>query len=100
MPCSCRCLNPKASSTTQVLFDESYRYPKMYVIRPQFFIPIITLVRNAALNALAYKQELELVRQQNVDVTHFEEKLLKFQDGFARNFDLASKEVPDGDRRD
>ena len=63
----------------------------MYVIRPQFFIPLITLLRNAAMNALAYKQELALVRQQNVDVTNFEEKLLKFQDGFARNYGLASR---------
>ena len=84
-------LEPESELYNTGIVDVSYRYPKMYVIRPQFFIPIITLVRNAALNALAYKQELELVRQQNVDVTHFEEKLLKFQDGFARNFDLASR---------
>ena len=84
-------LEPESELYNTGIVDVSYRYPKLYVIRPQFFIPIITLVRNAALNALAYKQELELVRQQNVDVTHFEEKLLKFQDGFARNFDLASR---------
>lgn len=73
------------------IVDVSYRYEKMYVIRPQFFIPMITLLRNAAMNALAYKQELELVRQQNIDVTEFEEKLLGFQEGFNRNYDLASR---------
>ena len=73
------------------IVDVSYRYEKMYVVRPQFFIPMITLLRNAAMNALAYKQELELVRQQNIDVTEFEEKLLGFQEGFNRNYDLASR---------
>ena len=71
--------------------DVSYRYEKMYVIRPQFFIPLITLLRNAAMNALAYKQELAIMRQQNVDVTNFESKLEAFQEGFSRNFELANR---------
>ena len=84
-------LEPESELYNTGIVDVSYRYPKMYVIRPQFFIPLITLLRNAAMNALAYKQELALVRQQNIDVTNFEEKLLKFQDGFARNYGLASR---------
>ena len=73
------------------IVDVSYRYEKMYVIRPQFFIPIITLLRNAALNSLQYKQELAVVRSQNIDITHFEENMEKFKVGFARNYDLASR---------
>ena len=84
-------LEPESELYNTGIVDVSYRYPKMYVIRPQFFIPLITLLRNAALNALAYKQELALMRQQNIDVTNFEAKLETFQDGFARNFDLASR---------
>ena len=84
-------LEPESELYNTGIVDVSYRYPKMYVIRPQFFIPLITLLRNAAMNALAFKQELALVRQQNIDVTNFEEKLLKFQDGFARNYGLASR---------
>lgn len=84
-------LEPDSELYNTGIVDVSYRYPKMYVIRPQFFIPLITLLRNAAMNALAYKQELALMRQQNVDVTNFEEKLLKFQEGFGRNYDLASR---------
>lgn len=84
-------LEPESDLYNTGIVDVSYRYEKMYVIRPQFFIPIITLLRNAALNSLAYKQELALVRQQNVDVTQFEEKLMGFQEGFARNYDLASR---------
>lgn len=84
-------LEPESELYNTGIVDVSYRYEKMYVIRPQFFIPMITLLRNAAMNALAYKQELELVRQQNIDVTEFEEKLLGFQEGFNRNFDLASR---------
>ena len=84
-------LEPESELYNTGIVDVSYRYPKMYVIRPQFFIPLITLLRNAAMNALAYKQELALVRQQNIDVTNFEEKLLKFQDGFARNYGLAGR---------
>ena len=73
------------------IVDVSYRYPKMYVIRPQFFIPIITILRNAALNSLAYRQELALVREQNIDITHFEENMEAFKEGFAKNFENASK---------
>lgn len=84
-------LEPESELYNTGIVDVSYRYEKMYVIRPQFFIPMITLLRNAAMNAFAYKQELELVRQQNIDVTEFEEKLLGFQEGFNRNYDLASR---------
>lgn len=73
------------------IVDVSHRYPKMYVIRPQFFIPLITLLRNAAQNAVAYKQELALVKAQNVDITTFESDLEAFKTGFARNYDLASR---------
>ena len=69
----------------------SYRYEKMYVIRPQFFIPMITLLRNAARNSLAYRHELALVRQQNIDVTNFEASLEDFKDKFGRNYRLASE---------
>jgi hypothetical protein len=72
------------------IVDVSYRYDKMYVIRPQFFIPIITLLRNAALNSLSYKQELAKVRNQNVDITGFEERLINFQEGFSKNYLSAS----------
>ena len=73
------------------IVDVSYHYPKMYVVRPQFFIPIITLLRNAALNSLQYKRELALMRDQHIDITHFEEDLETFKKGFARNYELASK---------
>ena len=73
------------------IVDVSYQYPKMYVVRPQFFIPIITLLRNAALNSLQYKQELALMRDQHIDITHFEEDLETFKKGFVRNYELASK---------
>lgn len=71
------------------IVDVSYRYDKMYVIRPQFFIPMITLLRNAALNALSYKKELELVKAQDIDVSHFEENLLSFKDAFLKNYGVA-----------
>ena len=71
------------------IVDVSYKYPKMYVVRPQFFIPIITLLRNAAMNSLQYKTELALVRNQNVDITNFEENINKFKKGFAYNYNLA-----------
>lgn len=74
------------------IVDVSYRYPKMYVVRPQFFIPIITLLRNAAMNTLEYKTELNLIRNQNVDITNFEDKINDFKKGFARNYDLASRQ--------
>ena len=73
------------------IIDVSHRYPKMYVIRPQFFIPMITVLRNAALNSLKYKSELALVKSQNIDITNFEEHLEKFKAGFARNYELASR---------
>lgn len=74
------------------IVDVSHRYPKMYVVRPQFFIPIITLLRNAAMNSMKYKSELALMRNQNVDITNFEEKITTFKEGFARNYDLASRQ--------
>lgn len=73
------------------IVDVSYRHPKMYVIRPQFFIPLITILRNAAYNALSYKQELAAVRSQNIDVTNFEDKLLDFQSKFGTNYRIASE---------
>lgn len=73
------------------IVDVSYKYPKMYVVRPQFFIPIITVLRNAALNSLQYRHELELVRNQNIDITHFEDDINDFKDKFSRNFRLASE---------
>ena len=73
------------------IVDVSHKYPKMYVIRPQFFIPIITLLRNAALNSMKYKSELALVRTQNIDVTNFENEINEFKEGFAKNYDLASR---------
>jgi hypothetical protein len=73
------------------IVDVSHKYPKMYVVRPQFFIPIITLLRNAAMNSMKYKAELALVRHQNIDITNFEEKLNTFKEGFARNYELASR---------
>lgn len=73
------------------IVDVSHKYPKMYVVRLQFFIPIITLLRNAAMNSLKYKAELALVRNQNIDITNFEEKINQFKEGFARNYDLASR---------
>jgi hypothetical protein len=68
------------------IVDVSHRHPKMYVIRPQFFIPIITLLRNAAMNSLHYKAELALVKNQNIDITNFEDKLNKFREGFSKNY--------------
>lgn len=73
------------------IVDVSYKYPKMYVIRPQFFIPMITLLRNAAKNSLQYKQELQIVRNQQVDIRNFEENMNAFKEGFARNYRLASE---------
>ncbi|MBU3701744.1 MAG: DUF2130 domain-containing protein [Acidimicrobiia bacterium] len=73
------------------IVDVSHRFPKMYVIRPQFFIQMITLLRDAARNSLAYKQELARVREQNIDITNFEDDLEAFKTGFARNYDLASR---------
>ena len=73
------------------IVDMSHRYEKMYVIRPQFFIPMITLLRNAALNSLGYKQELATVRNQNIDISNFENELNTFKEKFAHNYRLASE---------
>lgn len=73
------------------IVDVSYRYEKMYVIRPQFFIPMITLLRNAALNSLKYRQELEAAKNQQLDIAHFEENMNAFKQGFGRNYEIASK---------
>ena len=73
------------------IVDVSHRHNKMYVVRPQFFIPIITVLRNAALNAVQYKSELALIRSQNVDITNFESDLNAFKDGFTKNYDLAGR---------
>jgi len=73
------------------IVDVSHKYPKMYVIRPQFFIPLITLLRNAALNTIAYKKELTVVQNQNLDISHFEDNMNAFKEGFARNYRLASE---------
>lgn len=73
------------------IVDVSYKYEKMYVIRPQFFIPMITLLRNAALNSVKYRQELQAVKNQQIDILHFEENMNSFKEGFARNYRLASE---------
>ncbi len=77
------------------IVDVSHKFPKMYVVRPQFFIPIITLLRNAAMNSMQYKAELALVKNQHIDITNFEDKINKFKEGFARNYDLASRKFKD-----
>ena len=84
-------LEPESELYNAGIVDVSYEYEKMYVIRPQFFIPMITLLRNAAENAHAYRRELAEVRQQNIDVTNFETALEKFKDGFGKNYDTASR---------
>ena len=73
------------------IVDVSHKFTKMYVVRPQFFIPIITLLRNAAMNSMKYKAELNLIRNQNIDITNFEDNINKFKEGFARNYELASR---------
>ncbi|WP_449281892.1 DUF2130 domain-containing protein [Leucobacter sp.] len=92
-------LEPESELYNSGIVDVSHRYPKMYVVRPQFFIPLITLLRNAALNALQYKTELEQVRAQNIDITHFEEHLDAFKDAFGRNYDLASRQFQEAIKR-
>ena len=74
------------------IVDVSHKYEKMYVIRPQFFIPLITILRNAAQNSIAYKRELEFMRNQNIDITHFEENIETFKTGFSRNYELAKNQ--------
>ena len=84
-------LEPESELYNSGIVDVSHRYPKMYVVRPQFFVPLITLLRNAALNAMKYKSELALVRSQNVDITKFETQLDDFKTAFGRNWRLASE---------
>ncbi len=84
-------LEPENELYNEGIVDMSYRYDKMYVIRPQFFVPIISILRNAALSSMAYKAELALMRQQNVDVTNFENEMEDFKDRFGRNYRLASE---------
>lgn len=84
-------LEPESELYNTGILDVSHRFPKMYVVRPQFFIPIITLLRNAALNSLKFKTELAHVKAQNIDITNFENELNAFKSGFSRNYELASK---------
>ncbi|MFT5713258.1 MAG: hypothetical protein ACI9DQ_001670 [Glaciecola sp.] len=84
-------LEPDSELYNTGIVDMFYRYPKMYIVRPQFFLPIITLLRNAAMKSLEYKRELSLVKAQSVDITNFEDDLDSFKSAFARNYDLASK---------
>lgn len=84
-------LEPDSELYNSGIVDVSHRYPKMYIVRPQFFIPIITVLRNAAQNSLKYRTELALVKAQNIDITTFENDLDEFRTGFARNYELASK---------
>jgi len=83
-------LEPDSELYNTGIVDVFHRHPKMYIVRPQFFIPIITLLRNAAMNSLKYKSELALVKAQNIDITNFETELEMFKSAFARNYDLAS----------
>ncbi|MCL2487941.1 MAG: DUF2130 domain-containing protein [Oscillospiraceae bacterium] len=84
-------LEPDNELYNEGIVDKSHRYDKMYVIRPQFFIPIITFLRNAAMKAMVYKAELALIKNQNIDIANFEENINTFKEGFAKNFDLASR---------
>jgi len=84
-------LEPDSELYNTGIVDVFHRYPKMYIVRPQFFLPIITLLRNAAMKSLEYKTELALVKEQNVDITNFENDLDKFKTAFAKNYDLASR---------
>lgn len=77
------------------IVDVSYKYNKMYVVRPQFFISIITLLRNASMNSMQYKAELSLIRNQNIDITNFEDNINKFKEGFAKNYELATRKFKD-----
>lgn len=84
-------LEPESELYNTGIVDVFHRYPKMYVVRPQFFIPIITLLRNAAMNSLQYKSELALVKAQNIDITNFEQELDNFKSAFGKNYELASR---------
>ncbi len=86
-------LEPDSELYNTGIVDVFHRYPKMYVIRPQFFIPIITLLRNAAMNSLKYKSELALIKEQNIDITNFESQLEQFKSTFGRNFELFSEKL-------
>jgi hypothetical protein len=92
-------LEPESELYNSGIVDVSHRYPKMYVVRPQFFVPLITLLRNAALSAMKYKSELALVRSQNVDITKFETQLDEFKTAFGRNWRLASEGFEEAVRR-
>ncbi len=92
-------LEPDSELYNTGIVDVSHKYPKMYVVRPQFFIQIITLMRNAGLNAMKYKRELELVKAQNIDITHFEEHLDSFKNSFGKNYDLASRQFQEAIKR-
>lgn len=84
-------LEPENELYNSGIVDMSHKFPKMYVIRPQFFIPMITILRNASLNSLQYKQELAVIRNQNIDISNFEESMNEFKEKFARNYEIASK---------
>jgi hypothetical protein len=84
-------LEPESELYNTGIVDVAHRYPKMYVVRPQFFIPIITLLRNAAMNSMKYKTELAIVKAQNIDITNFESELDSFKNAFSKNYDLASR---------
>ena len=84
-------LEPDSELFNAGIVDMFHKYEKMYVIRPQFFIPMITLLRNAAENSLKYKNELALVKEQNIDITNFEQELNAFKSAFGKNYDLASR---------
>jgi hypothetical protein len=90
-------LEPDSELYNTGIVDAFHRYPKMYVVRPQFFIPIITLLRNAAMNAVKYKAELALVKAQNVDITNFENELESFKAAFAEELRPGLAQVPDRD---
>ncbi|WP_282097773.1 MULTISPECIES: DUF2130 domain-containing protein [Brucella] len=92
-------LEPESELYNTGIVDVSHRFPKMYVVRPQFFIPIITLLRNAAMNSLRYKTELAMVRAQNIDITNFESQLEDFKTAFGRNWRLASEGFEEAVRR-
>jgi hypothetical protein len=88
-------LEPENELYNTGIVDMSHKYPKMYIIRPQFFIPIITLLRNAAMKSLQYKTELALIRNQNIDITNFENDLKNFKEKISYNFNLASNHFKD-----
>ena len=89
--CTCFTFESDSELYNAGITDVSYAYDKMYVVRPQCFIPIITILRNAAMNTLSYKEELEKVRNENIDITMFEQNINTFKEGFARNYELASR---------